>query len=371
MDKVIIHIVEPPVITVVIPEDRPKIHVQLSDVPPEITLQERVGAFSYPTGEVLNSPKAAEKSVMSGVVIVPMDGGRGPTVRNGEALTTGMLLDLLITAIGEGHLTSALQARLNLLESNIDSNDTDISSLTASTTSGINTAQSTATSALNKANANEAALVTANLDIDTLDAALLALTSRVTTAESDIDAVELTLAGMVNVLTDITTLQTNQGSLTTRVGVTEGNIAQHTIDIAALDAALTLLSTTANDASTKADNIELEAAGWTVSFTTQAAQLTALEDNFAALEAASNKVVVRSISASDTAVAGEFLQVDCSAGNITVTLPDPTDPLILGMPIWIRKSDVSRYKVLTSVVNLAYQNTTLKLICNGTDWVIS
>lgn len=373
LDQPIIHIVEPPIITVVLPNDRPKIHVHYPDLPPEITLQERFGGLSFPVGDVLNVPKRtmAEGEHMSGVVIIPMEGGRGPTVRNGEALTTGMLLDLLTDKLAEAEFTPALRARLNAFTADIQANTSSISALSLSTTAGINAAAADAAAAQTDVDNLTTALGVTNGNVSNNTSDISALDGRVTTAEADIDAAEATLAGMVNVLSDISTLQSNATSLTTRVGVAEGKLVQHDSDIADLDAALAALSATANDASTKADNIELEAAGWQVSYDNQADQLSALEDNFAALEAAANKVTVRSISASDTAVIGEFLKVNCSAGHVTVTLPDPTDPLNLGFPIWIRKSDNSRYKVLTDVVNIAYQNTTIKLVCDGTDWVIS
>lgn len=82
-----------------------------------------------------------------------------------------------------------------------------------------------------------------------------------------------------------------------------------------------------------------------------------------------NRVRARTITSDDTAVIGEHLTVDCTAGDVTVTLPDATTNE--GYPLWIHKSDAGAYRVLTSVKNIRYQGSTMHLVSNGTDWVIS
>lgn len=69
------------------------------------------------------------------------------------------------------------------------------------------------------------------------------------------------------------------------------------------------------------------------------------------------------------AEAGQHISVTCSIADITITLPSAA--LNTGMPIWIHKTDATAFKVITSVKNLLFQNSTMHLISNGTSWVIS
>jgi hypothetical protein len=72
-----------------------------------------------------------------------------------------------------------------------------------------------------------------------------------------------------------------------------------------------------------------------------------------------------------TAETGQFISVTCSSVDITITLPDPTLEDNIGHSIWIHKVDATAFKVLTSVKDLAFQNSTMHLISNGISWVVS
>jgi hypothetical protein len=72
-----------------------------------------------------------------------------------------------------------------------------------------------------------------------------------------------------------------------------------------------------------------------------------------------------------TAEIGQFLSVTCSIADITVTLPDPTLLANVGQSIWIHKVDDTDFVILTSVKDIAFQNSTMHLISNGISWVIS
>lgn len=85
--------------------------------------------------------------------------------------------------------------------------------------------------------------------------------------------------------------------------------------------------------------------------------------------AADIKAVPRAVTADTLAAIGEFLSVTCSTVDITVLLPDAT--LTPGASIWIHKVDATAFKVLTSVKDIAFQNSTMHLISNGIDWKIS
>jgi hypothetical protein len=82
-----------------------------------------------------------------------------------------------------------------------------------------------------------------------------------------------------------------------------------------------------------------------------------------------NRCYIEANAASFNAVVGTFHSVTCSTADITATLPDAS--LNAGMPIWIHKTDATVYKITTSVKDILFQNTTMHLISNGTDWVIS
>ena len=82
-----------------------------------------------------------------------------------------------------------------------------------------------------------------------------------------------------------------------------------------------------------------------------------------------NLTITREVAVDTTAVIGEHLSVTCSTVDITVLLPDATTNT--GYPIWIHKTDATAFEVLTSVKDIAFQNSTMLLISNGTDWVIS
>ena len=74
----------------------------------------------------------------------------------------------------------------------------------------------------------------------------------------------------------------------------------------------------------------------------------------------------------DLAVAAGFhVSVECTVADITITLPDPTLSSSKGMPIWIHKVDNTEFEVKTTVKDLKYQNSTMHLISNGFNWVIS
>jgi hypothetical protein len=91
--------------------------------------------------------------------------------------------------------------------------------------------------------------------------------------------------------------------------------------------------------------------------------------NLQAYDWAKNRTAVRAATADTLAVEGEFLSVTCSTVNITVTLPNPVASP--GYPLWIRKTDATAFEVQTSVKNIKFQNSTMKLVSDGTNWVIS
>lgn len=70
-----------------------------------------------------------------------------------------------------------------------------------------------------------------------------------------------------------------------------------------------------------------------------------------------------------TAGPDEFISVTCSTVDITITLPSAADNQ--GLSIYIHKVDATAFKVLTSVKDLAFQNSTMHLISDGADWIIS
>lgn len=79
--------------------------------------------------------------------------------------------------------------------------------------------------------------------------------------------------------------------------------------------------------------------------------------------------VPRAVTVDTLAAIGEFLSVTCSTVDIEVLLPDAT--LTPGASIWIHKVDATAFKVLTSVKDIKYKRSTMHLISNGADWVIS
>lgn len=82
-----------------------------------------------------------------------------------------------------------------------------------------------------------------------------------------------------------------------------------------------------------------------------------------------NECYAVSVSTDAIAEPGQHISVTCSTVDITITLPSAANNA--GMPIWIHKTDATAYRVLTSVKDIAFQNSTMHLISNGTDWVIS
>jgi hypothetical protein len=82
-----------------------------------------------------------------------------------------------------------------------------------------------------------------------------------------------------------------------------------------------------------------------------------------------NLAITRTVTVDTTAVIGEHLSVTCSTVDITVTLPDATTNN--GYPIWLHKTDATEFKILTSVKDIKFQGSTMHLISNGTNWVIS
>ncbi len=70
-----------------------------------------------------------------------------------------------------------------------------------------------------------------------------------------------------------------------------------------------------------------------------------------------------------TAGLDEFISVTCSTVDITVTLPAAADNS--GLSIYIHKVDATAFKVLTSVKDIEFQNSTMHLISSGADWKIS
>jgi hypothetical protein len=74
---------------------------------------------------------------------------------------------------------------------------------------------------------------------------------------------------------------------------------------------------------------------------------------------------VRQVSADTTAAINDFLQVDASAGAVTITLPTPTN----GSHILVSKTDsTTNAVVITGVANIVYPDTTLHLYADGTAW---
>jgi len=67
--------------------------------------------------------------------------------------------------------------------------------------------------------------------------------------------------------------------------------------------------------------------------------------------------------------AGDFVDVDATAGPVTVTFPSASDSK--GASIYIRKSDSSTNQVITPVKSLAFQGTVIRFISNGSEWVPS
>jgi hypothetical protein len=82
-----------------------------------------------------------------------------------------------------------------------------------------------------------------------------------------------------------------------------------------------------------------------------------------------NKVYSVNVAANYTAQIGEHISVTCSTVDITITLPDATTNA--GMPVWVHKVDDTAFKVLTSVKDICFQGSTMHLVSNGIDWVIS
>lgn len=84
---------------------------------------------------------------------------------------------------------------------------------------------------------------------------------------------------------------------------------------------------------------------------------------------------VRAITADDTVEAGEFLDIDATLGDVTVTLPSPVGND--GKMIALHKSDASSNSVLTDGgtvqgTDLSFNRryTTIVLMSIGTDWRI-
>ena len=74
------------------------------------------------------------------------------------------------------------------------------------------------------------------------------------------------------------------------------------------------------------------------------------------------------------ASSGEFLTVTCTDADIPITLPDPTLLLNKGHSIFIHKEDLTDYRVTfpaTDVPDIAFTGTTMHLLSNGIEWVIS
>jgi hypothetical protein len=82
-----------------------------------------------------------------------------------------------------------------------------------------------------------------------------------------------------------------------------------------------------------------------------------------------NLTITREVAADTTAIIGEHLSVTCSTVDITVVLPDVAANN--GYPIWLHKTDDTAFAVLTSVKDIKFQGSTMHLISNGTNWVIS
>jgi len=75
------------------------------------------------------------------------------------------------------------------------------------------------------------------------------------------------------------------------------------------------------------------------------------------------------ITSDYTAEAGNFITATASTVDITVTLPAASGNT--GKEIFIHKADATSYKILTSVKDISFQNSTMHLISNGTEWVVS
>jgi hypothetical protein len=82
-----------------------------------------------------------------------------------------------------------------------------------------------------------------------------------------------------------------------------------------------------------------------------------------------NQVYPVNVSAGYTAKIGEHISVTCSTGDINVILPSAVSNA--GFPVWIHKTDATAFKVTTTVKDIKFQNTTMHLVSNGIDWVIS
>jgi hypothetical protein len=91
--------------------------------------------------------------------------------------------------------------------------------------------------------------------------------------------------------------------------------------------------------------------------------------NLLAYEWERNRIRILTKSADFTAEIGTHHSIDCSGGNVTVTLPDATTNT--GYPLWLHKADNSGFRIITTVKDILYQNSTMHLVSNGTDWVIS
>jgi hypothetical protein len=62
---------------------------------------------------------------------------------------------------------------------------------------------------------------------------------------------------------------------------------------------------------------------------------------------------------------GELVECDCTTGNITITLPTAS-----GFPVIIRKVDASANKVIiTGMQDIAFQNTAIQCVYNGSGWI--
>jgi len=99
--------------TYCISEEPLKIHV-IQKNNTELLIQDFIANISYPIQSSITPTQQYKNLTSAGVVVLPIEnGGRGPIINYGEAITIGLLLDTLVGALGEDHLHAELKKKIN------------------------------------------------------------------------------------------------------------------------------------------------------------------------------------------------------------------------------------------------------------------